>query len=293
MNFRKLLLAEFYKIWGNRAPTLFLVGIFPVFAFLFLSFFVFVVTFSSDARQSVLEDPPLWTDTIVGMWNIPNNLIGRAVLLAFVALQFGGEYQSNTWKNLVPRSQRVPLLLAKYLMVGVIIVAAFVLTSIIAGVGVGAVTKAAGADYGPPLSESVLRDFAQDYLLQATTAFVATMIGAGYAMVAAMITRSILGSLIVGYVIATAEGLSFLAFILVAFFLDDVNILRMYRFTPTYNLLNIAEWVNNNHANQLIDWEERVVASDSLLFSIVVLAIWVVGVIAVTCYAFREQDIVN
>lgn len=291
--FLKLLKAEWYKILGNRAPTAFLIGIFPVFGIMFLSFFVFVVLVSAEAREEIQLDPPLWTDTLVGIWNIPNGLIGRAVILAFVALQFGGEYQWNTWKNIVPRSERVPLVLAKFIMVTTIILLAFTLTSIIAGVGVGAVTKAAGASYGPPISEDVLRDFAEDYLLQVTTALVGTVIGAGYAMIAAMITRSILGSLIVSFVIATADGLSFLAFILVAFFLKETDILLMYRYTPSYNLLNAMTWLNENHANHLLDWEDNVVASDSLSFSVIVLFVWVFGLLIATSYAFRRQDIVN
>lgn len=291
--FLKLLKAEWYKILGNRAPTAFLIGIFPVFGIMFLSFFVFVVLVSAEAREEIQLDPPLWTDTLVGIWNIPNGLIGRAVILAFVALQFGGEYQWNTWKNIVPRSERVPLVLAKFIMVTTIILLSFTLTSIIAGVGVGAVTKAAGASYGPPISEDILRDFAGDYLLQVTTALVSTIIGAGYAMIAAMITRSILGSLIVSFVIATAEGLSFLAFVLVAFFLKETDILLMYRYTPTYNLFNVMTWLNENHANNLLDWEDNVVASDSLSFSVIVLFVWVFGLLIATSYAFRRQDIVN
>ncbi|MBZ0305242.1 MAG: ABC transporter permease [Anaerolineae bacterium] len=133
--FLKLMKAELIKTLGNYGPTLFLIGIFPAMALIFIGFWLAFVLLSADARQSMAETPLLWTDVVTSMWNIPNNLFGRAFLLAFVALQFGGEYQWNTWKNLVPHSGRVPLILAKFLVIGIIIVFTFVLTSVIAGVG--------------------------------------------------------------------------------------------------------------------------------------------------------------
>ncbi len=291
--FPKLMKAELIKTLGNYGPTAFLIGIFPAMTFVFIVFWLLFVLLSADARQSMTETPLLWTDVVVNMWSIPNNLFGRAFLLAFVALQFGGEYQWNTWKNLVPRSERVPLILAKFLVIGIIIVFTFVLTSVIAGIGMGIVSVAADASYGPKISGDVLQEFAEDYLLQATVAFVATVIGAGYAMIAAMVTRSILGSLIASYVIATAEGLSFLAFILIAFFLKNVDILRMYRFTPTYNLLNVVNWLNFNRPARLRDWDDNIVSSDSMTFSMVVLFIWVFALITLTTIAFQRQDITN
>ncbi|MCL4877214.1 MAG: hypothetical protein KJ064_11175 [Anaerolineae bacterium] len=291
--FPKLMKAEAIKILGNYGPTAFLVGIFPVMAAAFIGFWMLFVLLSADARQTMVEEPIQWTDVMVGMWNIPNNIFGRAFLLAFVALQFGGEYQWNTWKNLVPRSERVPLILAKFLVVGIIIVVAFILTSIITGVGMGLVSAISHAPYGPELSGDVLSEFAEDYLLQAATAFVGTVIGSGYAMIAAMLTRSILGSLITSYVIATAEGLSVLAFLLVAFFLKNVEILRLYRYTPTYNLFNAVEWINSNAPTTLRDWDDNIVASDSLTFSLIVLFVWVFALISLTAIAFQRQDITN
>lgn len=288
----KLFRAELYKIIGNKWATGCMIWIFPLMALALIAVLLLVVLLSPQARENLRAEPLLWTQTMVEAWNIPNNPLGRLLLLGFTAVLFGGEYQWNTWKSIVPRSQRVALILIKFLAVGVFVVFAFSLTSLVWAGGQAFVMLAADAPYGPDFTAAVLEDFAGDYALQALTTFVSVIIAAGYATVAAMLTRSILGSVVVGFIFTLAEGFSILALYLVVWLLDNENILNIYRFTPTYNLLNITGWVNDQQAISFEFPSGRVVY-DSLEFSILILAVWMIGLIVSTTIIFQRQDITN
>ena len=147
--------------------------------------------------------------------------------------------------------------------------------------------------YGAPTAEVVR---CGDYTRSAGLAFVSTLIAAGYAALAAMLTRSILGGVLVGFGATLVEGLSAAALSLIAFFLDMPGVLELYRFTPTYNLLNVNEWIVNDKSLGIrmdLGPSTRVVLSDSLEFSVLVLAVWVVGLIAATAIWFQRQDITS
>jgi ABC-type transport system involved in multi-copper enzyme maturation permease subunit len=290
--FLKLMQAESLKVWNNRGPLFFLIGLFPMIGIVFILFFLLVVTLSSEAREGLAEDNILWTQTMLSMWNIPNSVLGRAVILAFVAMQFGGEYQWNTLKNIVPRSRRAMIILAKFLTLSLFILAAFVLLTLIAGGGMRLITWVGDVPYGPAVTDVVIREFSEDYVVQASTNIASTIIAIGYAAMAAMLTRSVLGSVMVSFVLATAEGLSVLAFVLVAFFLDRQWIYELYRYTPTFNIINVQAWINDNEGIPL-EWDEQIIGYNTLEGSIAILAIWMVFLIALTLILFQRQDITN
>jgi hypothetical protein len=156
-------------------------------------------------------------------------------------------------------------------------------------------TLIAGESYGPAIKGSVLSDFAQDYALQASMTFTSTIISAGYAALAAMITRSILGGVLVGFGITFAENLSIVALLIIGYFLKAPRLVELYRFTPGYNLVNVTEWVNNNAPSRMqVDvGGTEVFFSNSLESSLLILAVSVIGLIAVTAYLFRQQDITS
>lgn len=290
--------AEWVKIAGNRWVAGCLVWIFPLAAVAFIVVASLVLSLSSSAREGFREDdPPLWTEGAISVWNFPNNPVGRLVLLGFTAVVFAGEYQWSTWKNMVPRNRRISLILIKFLALGVFVVVAFVLMSIVWSLGVGLLTQIAGTSYGPRVTRDVLSDFAQDYALQASLAFTSTIIAAGYAALAGMVTRSILGGVLVGFVLTFVEQGLILGLMFIGWLLDFPRIVHVYQYTPGYNLLNVASWINDRVALNMQPSEEGkfagIVFSDSLAFSLVVLAAWVIGLIALTSFLFQRQDITS
>jgi ABC-2 type transport system permease protein len=288
--------AEWTKIVGNRWVAGCLVWVFPVGAVAFVLVIGLIMALSSTAREGFFEAPMQWTEQAVAVWSIPNNPLGRLVLLGFTAVVFAGEYQWPTWQNVVPRNRRSLLILIKFLALGAFIVLAFVLMSILWTLGVGLLSQIADVPYGPSLDGDVLADFAGDYALAAALAFTSTLIAAGYAALAGMLTRSILGGVLVGFAVTFLENLSIAGLALIGYLLDIPRIVHLYRLTPGYNLLNVASWINDDKAMEMtIDVGDKAsyAVTDSLTFSIFVLAAWVVGLIGLTIYLFRRQDITS
>jgi ABC-type transport system involved in multi-copper enzyme maturation permease subunit len=285
--------AEWIKATGNRWVAGCLVWIFPVAMIGFIVVMVPMVALFGPARES-FSGTFRWTEQAIGAWTSMNNPFGRLLLLGFTAVMFAGEFQWNTWKNTVPRNGRVTLIVFKFVTLGMLVVFAFVLTSILAAIGVGLVVKIAGGSYGPSVSREVLSEFAGDYALEAALMFTSTVIAAGYAALAAIFTRSILGSILVAFAAVFLENLSVAGLMLIAFFLDAPSILQLYRATPGYNLLNVNAWVTADHALRLsVPYSDvdRVVLADGLAFSVVMLAAWVIGLVALSAYLFQKQDI--
>jgi ABC-2 type transport system permease protein len=294
---RDLFRAEWLKIAGNRWVAGCLIWIFPIVAFGAVVVLGLILSLSSGARDGIRQgDVPQWTYSAISVWNVLNNPVGRLILLGFTAVVFAGEYQWQTWKNVVPRNRRVPLILVKFLALGVFVVIAFVLMSLIWSLGWWLLCQIVGIPYGPKITGHILSDFAGDYALAMALAFTSTLIAAGYAALAAMLTRSILGGVLVGFALTFAESLSIVALLGIGYFLDIPRIVNLYRITPGYNLLNVASWMNDKVAlNMDVDVGAKAsyIFSDSLAFSVLVLAAWVLGLVALTAYLFRRQDLTS
>jgi ABC-2 type transport system permease protein len=288
----RLFRAEWRKIIGHRWATGCMIWVWPGLAVLGTVFALLVAALSSSFRAGVGEEPALWTDVATLPWQIPNNILGRALLLGFTAVLFAGEYQWNTWKVIVPRSRRVPLILVKFFTVALFIVFAFTLMSILLTLGIGLVHVVAGATYGPTLEGDVLRDFVKDYGLQMSFAFMSTIIAAGYAALAAMVTRSILGSVAFSIVVAVGETMLIFPLWLIGNLLDTDSVLHIYRFLPGFNLINLFAYLDG-YTPEGLEFPSGKVIVDSQLFSEVVLVCWVVGLVAFTATLFQRQDVTN
>lgn len=116
--------AEWQKITGYRIVATLLVWIYPAGAALMMVLALIGVLLSESLRAGVQQSPPVWTQQSMVIWELVNSEIGRFLLVTFAAFVFAGEYQWGTWKNLVPRTARVPLILTKYAAFAVLITAA-------------------------------------------------------------------------------------------------------------------------------------------------------------------------
>jgi len=282
--------AEWQKIVGNRLAVGTLVWIFPIATLMLLVFYLIGVLLSPVLRQQVASTPGDWTQIIGFTWNIANNTLSQLVILAFTGIVFGGEYQWAMWKNLVYRRRRVQLVLMKFLVLALFVALSFVSMTIIAGIGVGLVTKIAGGEYGPALTGEVLATFLPDYLLQAMITFTATLVAASYTAIAAMLSRSILGGVLIGFLFMLAETAILLPLTLIARLFDAPELVRIYHFTPSYNLANISSWVNQNAPYSIF---AEYSTPHTLTTSLVIVALWVVSLLALTVYLFSRQDITN
>lgn len=288
--------AEWSKIAGHRWLTGCLIWIFPIGAVAFTVVLSVILALSESARTSFSTDLVTWPETLVGTWSFLNNPLGRLLLIGFTAVMFAGEYQWQTWKNLIPRNRRIALILIKFLALSVFVVVAFALMSVLLTLGMGLLRAIADAPYPPEITADVLSDTAADYARSAGLGFVSTLIAAGYAALAGMLTRSILGGVLVAYGLTIIENLSLVALILVAYFLDFRDVVHVYRFTPGYNLQNLDSWFRVGEAMPFevaFNPNDTLVVRDSAEFSALVIAVWVLSVIGLTIFLFRRQDITS
>ena len=107
--------------------------------------------------------------------------------------------------------------------------------------------------------------------------------------------RSILGGIMVGIGISIAEPLVIPGSLALARLFDREFFLHLGRFGPFYNIENVNSWVRTDQAvNWLDSFFEmfNVVAPvDSLGFSVLLLAFWMVLGVGLVLYLFQRQDI--
>ncbi|MCP5096962.1 MAG: ABC transporter permease subunit [Chloroflexi bacterium] len=285
--------AEWLKMVGNRWTTGFLIWIFPVGALGLVGGMSLMALLSPNVRDNIT--PLLWTNNFMVPWNFANNLFGRTFLLGFTAVTFAGEYQWGTWKNIVPRQQRSRLIVAKFINLVVLILIAFGLMSLIFGFGYGILSRIADVSYGPEVTSKVVREFLSNYALQATLTFISVIIASIYAALSALLMQSILGGVMVGIGVSVAEPLIIPGGMALARMFDRALFLHLGRFSPYYNIANVNSWVHNDQA---LNWLEtsfqqfnQAAPVDSVSFSVLVLATWLLVGIGLVLILFQRQDI--
>jgi len=293
-SFFSLLYAEWQKIIKNYMLTSFLVWIYPVGLAAFYTIAVLSGLISQTAQRAmVASSSGQWTTDMLGIWafvtSFPANILGRMPPLAFMAVVFAGEYQWSMWKNLIPRSRRAALILAKFVALTGVIMLSLFLSSIVIGVGQSLVYKMAEVTYGPTATAEVLGNFARDYGREVLLSTTSLIILAGYAAVAAILTRSILGGLLAGFGLSVVEPMSLALLLVFGKIFDQPDLVNLYQFTPTYNLDNVRSWLVHQAAFTQIG--VNFTAQPSLGFSWIVLSVWVIGLILLTILVFERQDI--
>lgn len=289
--------AEWQKIIGNVRAVTFLVWVYPITAFIFVLLINGVgILLSEFARDQLLVNPPLWTQRLLDVWSVfnrfPENVLIRMPFLAFTAVLFAGEYQWGTWKNIIPRRRRTALILTKFLALGLLILVALTFTSLVWWAGGWLSASLLGLPYGPEISPDVVADFGRTYMLEAAVTFVATVILAAYAALFAMASRSILASLLLSIGVGIVEFASALLLAFVGQLFATPHLVNIYAATPSYNLTNISAWISDG-IGSTAGGLPGFTAVLSLSQSILVVALWVVGLVTLTAVLFQRQDITS
>jgi len=286
-----LLKAELQKIVGHRWVVGFLVWIFPVGALAASLLLILLSLLSPQILGHLGLSNIKWTNQMLNVWSFPNSSLGRLMLIGFIAFVFAGEFQWDTWKNILPYNSRARFILVKFLAVGLLILIAFATMSVIWGVGPGVAVTLVEGSYGPPLTNAIVMDFAGDYIIKVLLTFTAIIISAGYTAIGSVITRSVLGSALIGFGAILLEELSVGIFLAMSTLLRRPGVLNLYRLTPTYNIYNINSWVSSNHPYflQIPGFEH--ITTDTLTFSGLVLILWALSLIAITMVLFQRKDI--
>ena len=291
-----LMRPEWQKVIRNYLVTGSLVWVYPIGVIATFGLALLVGWISEDARQGMLVvSSGQWTLDALWIWafitSFPASIFGWMLPLSFVAVVFAGEYQAGTWKNLVPRSRRTPLMLSKFITLTLIMMVSFVITSIIVGLGQTLFHSAAGVAYGPALTSTTLASFLGDYSREALLTMSTLLILAGFASLGALISHSMLGSLLIGFGLSLLELLSHLLLRLLSGLLNAATLVNLYQFTPSYSVQNIRSWLITNSAQT--QGLAGFTAQPTLVFSIIVLAAWIIGLIGSATAIFQRQDIVS
>ncbi len=289
----ELFRAEWMKINGNRFMASFTVWLFPVGVTTFLLLALIPAFASEQFRAQVNNAPPTWSMQTLLPWTVINSIITRMILVAFAADIFAGEYQRSMWKNLLPRRRRTTYILIKFFTMSFMLLIAFLATCLLAGVISGLVVKVTGAPYNLTAPNETLGDFANSFALQAFVAITSGLISACFASLGAILTRSILGAVGFGAACTLGEQAILLVLIMLGGILNTPGIVRLYQYTPGYNLSNISSWATSGTAFTLMGSVSQYLDPMPAATSFIILAIWVVGLIGLTVWLFRRQDIMT
>jgi len=294
-----LLRAEWTKAVKNRLPLSFLVWIYPVgLGALYALLTLFSVMIDRVEYGITGFSSGLWTADVVRTWSVlyrfPFNVLGRMLPLAYMALMIAGEYEWGTWKNVIPRSRRAWLILSKIAVLATLVLLSMLVTSAVAGAGQGIAHWIAGRPYGPEVSGVVLLDFVRDYGQQMLLGLISTLLLAAFVALAAVVTRSIVGTLVAGFFFSLSEEAWMPAIDLLCGLFDNPELIDLYQFTPRYCLENVHAWMVHGQAfTEVVGWDGPMgfAAEPGLVASALVLTLWIGGMTAAAVLEFRAQDI--
>ncbi len=291
-----LLRAEWMKVVRNRMLMAFTVWIFPIGLAAFFLIMTVNVLLTGDANfRFALVSSGSWIEDTTQFWGMlaffPTNILSRLLPMAFLAVVFAGEYQSHTWKNIIPRGRRIPILLNKILAITLLFLFVFATISIVIGIGQAVGHLASGEAYGPYLNDGVLWDYLDILWKFAVIALYSILVIVGYAALAAVITRSLVGAIIAGGLLAVFEPATALMLVLLEFFFGGKHWINLFRFTPTYNLNNLHSWLFTQ--SPFTEIPGNFTSEPSMLFSFIALTVWVLGLVMLSAIIFQQQDITS
>jgi hypothetical protein len=289
-----LLRAEWLKIVRNYRFNAFLVWILPIGMFAFYCIMIIGgLLLKAPSEELIYGCDSQWTSNIYDIWNFlsafPGSIFGRILPIAFFTVVFAGEYQWGTWKNIIPLSQRVALLISKAIASLLTVVSSILLTAPISAGGQALLCKIGGASYGPSLSAQVLKDFIGDFLLSSLIGVLVLMMVLAFSALASIMTRSILGGFLGGFGLSLLE--LFLLGILILFgnIFQNPSIVNLYRFTPGFNLenLRLIFFQGTPFRGELLGLN----AEHTIAGSLAVMAAWILIPALIAAWKFIKQDI--
>ncbi len=294
-----LLRAELLKATKHYRLISFLVWVYPVGLASFYLLGLPMTLLSAGARQSVLAGcPGNWTTDATGPWSLlisfPGSVLGKLLPLGFMAVMFAGEYEWKTWKNLIPLSRRRRLLLTKMGALVLIVACSFVILSVIPLIGQNLGCRLLGGADGPPFSFSALGEFTRNYLQQAMLGVVSLLIMACWAALGALLTRSILGALLVSFGASLLDPLMIGVLAIARDLLNLPRLTDLYLLTTSYNLDNLRTWFASGRLLMGLTPDSSMFTSaPNAAGSLVILAAWITGLAALAVILFQRQDITS
>jgi ABC-type transport system involved in multi-copper enzyme maturation permease subunit len=289
--------AEWCKVSANFRLTAFLVWIFPIGLFAFHTVMILLSLISPTMTAGVeYFGSGSWSADSLTAWSMvitfPANLFGRMLPLAFMAVVFAGEYQWRTWKNIAPRTHRWKLILAKMAALVILVLVSLALTALISALGPSLGHRIHGLPYGPDLNLQVLGSFLLESVKTIFIVLLSLAVLAGYAAIAALTTRSILGGLMVSFGFSVLDAVSLGMLSLFSALFNQPSLINLYQYTPTYNLSNMYSWLLRGEGKvAIIAGISPLSTAPGFWFSLLAMAIWICGLIGLSLVIFQRQEL--
>ncbi len=290
-----LMRAEWKKTLGNYRLTSFFVWVYPVGIAAFYGFLTLGSLLSETLRAGIPLGSGSWIQDMVSGWafvnSYPGNVFGRMFPLAYMAVVFASEYEWGTWKNIIPRSRRAALMSAKLVVITLLVMLSLVLMTALIPIGQGALHRIAGEAYGPAFNQDALREFVSNYFREASLAGATLLVLATFAALAAVITRSTLGTLLLGFGFSILDLLMAGFLLLIGNIISRPDLVNLYKYSLTYNVDNIRTWLLLSEP--LRQPVPGFTAEPGLMSSILVFAIWFLILFGAALFIFERQDITS
>jgi ABC-2 type transport system permease protein len=289
--------AEWRKALSNYKVTSFLVWIIPVGIFAFYLVMIILSMFEKTFEAGVVYfGTGDWTADSLNSWDMiiafPANVFARLLPLAFMAVVIAGEYGWRTWKNTVPRAERWKLILAKLAALVSLLMLALLLSALISAVAPATGHRIHGLEYGPDITAAGLGTFLLNTVQTAFITLLALIILAGYAAISSLVTRSILGGLLAGFGISMLDSLALPLLGLIGNIIHRPELVRLYPYTPSYNLSNLQSWLLHGHAVETFTIGVSMpTAGWNFWGSALILALWIFALIACALHIFQQQEL--
>lgn len=283
-----LLRAEWQKVLGNSMLASFTVWIFPI------GVIAFILTMIVFALVNSAVPPPTqgWQKDMVATWGIltvfPSSLFMHIFPLAFFVSFLSGEYEWDMLKHILPHVKRTRFLLVKMLVLPLIMFASLGFTSLLYASSMAVPAKMTNLEYGE-LNWDTLSAFAPDYFREACLAFAVLLLLVGFAGVMASLTRSFVGGLLLSFGLSIFDSMSVLIFMLISVLLGQPDMMNFYVFMPSFQVENIRSWLVDSAAYGAN--LPLFTAEVSLMNSVIMLAVWIVGLFLLSLFIFKQQDI--
>lgn len=144
-----------------------------------------------------------WIKGTAIFWHGPGSAPGRILVAAFTALVFAGEYNWNTWKLIVPVRQRWQLIVAKWLVITGFVFIALLLTNLLV-----LAEELIGTLQGSAIPDGVtLSAIVQENARAAAYSFIPIIFAMSFAALIAILTRSVLATIVLSIGLVILEGM--------------------------------------------------------------------------------------
>lgn len=276
--------AEALKMRRHRGTWL-MVWIYPIAISLIALASLIYYQFAPASPSGDPQSAAAWIDDSAMFWRAPGSAPGRILIAGFVALLFAGEYSWNTWKLIIPARRRWQLVGAKWAVAVSFVFVAFVVTDLIV-LAREWVRTLQGSEM--PQGVTVPSVLVAHAHAAAHALFPISYITA-FAAMFAVLTRSILATIIISIGLVIIEGM--LGVLGVFFYARAPDITRfLIEALPPYHIQNLIVWATTDSglicplgpgASVALGWMTSVIVSFA----------WIGLAMAITLLHFLRQDL--